>query len=74
MSSSREYWEIEQNLSFTKVIFPCGSVPATMACSSRAAFRSVTSRTAASSPVSARFIAEMSTMAFIAPSKRPNSS
>ena len=37
-SSSLEYFEMAQNLSFTKVIVPRGSVIATMACSSSAAF------------------------------------
>jgi hypothetical protein len=41
--SSREYFEIVQNLSLTNVILPCGSVIATMACSSSAAFKSAAS-------------------------------
>ena len=39
-NSCSEYFEIAQNLSLTQVIFPCGSVMATMACSSSAAFKS----------------------------------
>jgi hypothetical protein len=53
-NSPRGYFEMAQNLSLTYVIFPRGSVMATMECSSSAAFNSSISSSDISSFRSAR--------------------